>query len=80
MAKLIWFNVETCTENSAGSSGFLYFDEMPSEEEIKGARVIDVNPDPGLTPDVFDPHFWWKVSPSPISEMAGLVRIEVAVG
>jgi hypothetical protein len=76
MAKFIYITIEINSENSDGDAITLYFKGEPTAEEVKRA-CKEEKVDGPIGP--MDPSFYWH-SPTPVSDMAGLVRIQTPAG
>jgi hypothetical protein len=73
VAKLVHAELETNHHNSDGCALTLYFDEEPTEDEVKaGCREAHC----ALGVDPNDQFFSWEVLPTPLSEKAGWVRVQ----
>lgn len=75
MASLQHYSLEPNYHNPDGSALTLYFDEKPTEDEVKdactatlGKQVIGVDPT--------DPSFDWHEAPTTVSDKAGWVRVQ----
>jgi len=59
-----------------GSALTLYFREKPSEEQVRAACAY-VQGSMQLGTDLNDPHWEFVVAPTPVSEAAKMVRVQV---
>jgi hypothetical protein len=67
----VYSNLETNEENSDGVALTLYFDDLPTKLE-----VVQTIEDRKLPVDTKDQFFNFLVRPTPVSEKAGLVRVQ----
>ncbi len=76
MSTLIHATLEPNSHNTDGSTVVLYFDEVPSEAEVREVcnnQLLGL----GLGVDTSDEFFGFEEHPTPVSERAKLHRYEV---
>jgi len=78
MAKLVYVNLEACSANTDGDAFVLYFEGEPSKQDVVAgcdSEEADRLPLSGQAKE-----WGYDVVATPVSERAGLVRVEVPAG
>ena len=75
---LVSHNLEENVDNDAGDALTLYFDSLPSDDEVRKA-CVETRGKHNISCDPDDPvgGFGWKVCPTSVSARAGLTRVQV---
>jgi len=75
MAKLVYANVENHPHEANASTVFLYFEGVPTAEEVREGFEAEVCDSLGLNVDTEDRFYEHEVVPNVVSERAGLTRV-----